>query len=168
MTFSATGSNTVVSARIINKNININERPVCHDLVFFYGLFPGTSYIIIMDVIKPKTEKVDKTWGYELIRVNNKEEDYCSKILYINSGKSTSMHYHLKKHETFYVRTGTLTIITLNPDNAEQQTTKLKEGECMEIPRGMAHQLCALESADVEFDETSTYSADSDSYRVWR
>lgn len=121
-----------------------------------------------MDVIKPKIEKVDKTWGYELIRVNNKEEDYCSKILYINAGKSTSMHYHLNKHETFYVRTGTLTIITLDPMNAEPQTTKLQEGECMEIPRGMAHQLCALESADVEFDETSTYSADSDSYRVWR
>ena len=30
-----------------------------------------------------KAEQIDKEWGYELIRVNNKEEDYCSKILFI-------------------------------------------------------------------------------------
>ena len=51
-------------------------------------------------------EKIDKSWGYELIRVNNKEEDYCSKILYINAGAGTSMHYHLKKKETWYIQQG--------------------------------------------------------------
>ena len=113
-------------------------------------------------------EKIDKSWGYELIRVNNKEEDYCSKILYINAGAGTSMHYHIKKHECFYVRKGTLYITTIDPKTVEHTVTVLEEGDCMEIPRGMAHRLSADEDSPVEFDETSTYSEDSDSYRVWR
>ena len=36
--------------------------------------------------------KIDKSWGYELIRVNNKEQNYCSKVLHIEAGKKTSMH----------------------------------------------------------------------------
>ena len=112
-------------------------------------------------------QKIDKRWGYELIRVNNKEEDYCSKILYVKKGMSTSMHYHLKKHETFYVRTGELVIKTIDPVTATVNVTALEEGDCMEIPRGMAHQLCASEDSDVEFDETSTYSDPADSLRVW-
>ena len=115
-----------------------------------------------------KAEQVDKSWGYEIIRVNNKEEDYCSKILFIEQGKSTSMHYHLKKHETFYVREGILCITTIDPQTTETNTTALLPGECMEIPRGVAHRLSAPDDEDVEFDETSTYSEDSDSYRVWR
>jgi len=121
-----------------------------------------------MVVIKPIAEKVSKDWGYELIRVNNKEEDYCSKILYIEKGKNTSMHYHLQKHETFYVRRGMLVINTIDPETTATTSTALSEGECMEIPRGIAHQLCATDEEDVEFDETSTYSDPSDSLRVWR
>ena len=120
-----------------------------------------------MEIIKPKIERVDKDWGFELIRVNNKEEDYCSKILYIEADKGTSMHYHLIKHETFYVREGTLIIDTIDPQTIELTSTVLTVGECMEIPRGIAHQLKSIGSP-VEFDETSTYSDDLDSYRVWR
>ena len=115
-----------------------------------------------------KAKKVDKSWGYEIHRVNNKEENYCSKILFIEKGKGTSMHYHLKKHETFYVREGMLLVTTIDTQTIESTVTALLPGECMEIPRGIAHRLSADEDSPVEFDETSTYSEDSDSYRVWR
>ena len=113
-------------------------------------------------------QKIQKSWGYELIRVNNKEEDYCSKILYILPGSATSMHYHLKKHESFYVRKGTLYITTIDPETIKHTVTVLEEGDCMEIPRGLAHQLSADADGSVEFDETSTYSDSKDSYRIWR
>ena len=115
-----------------------------------------------------KAKKVDKSWGYEIHRVNNKEENYCSKILFIEKGKGTSMHYHLKKHETFYVREGMLFVTTIDPQTIESTVTALLPGECMEIPRGMAHQLSAPEDEEVEFDETSTFDEVEDSYRVWR
>ena len=48
-------------------------------------------------------KKVDKDWGSELWLANNKEFDYCGKILTIKPGKGTSMHFHSNKHETFYI-----------------------------------------------------------------
>ena len=77
------------------------------------------------------------------------------------------MHYHLKKHETFYVREGTLFITTIDPQTTETNTTALLPGECMEISRGTAHRLSAPDDEDVEFDETSTYSDPLDSLRIW-
>ena len=117
--------------------------------------------------MKLYTEKIEKDWGYELIRVNNKEEDYCSKILHIKENKGTSMHYHLNKHETFYVRKGTFRIDIMDPYTVKRVTHILSEGDVFEITRGQAHQLIAHQG-DVDVDETSTYSATEDSYRVWR
>ena len=112
-------------------------------------------------------QKIEKDWGYEIIRVNNKLEDYCSKILYIEKDKSTSMHYHVNKHESFYVRKGTLCVNLIDTSTTDTNIVILEEGDCMEIPRCQPHQLSSVEGA-VEFDETSTYSSDSDSLRIWR
>ena len=47
--------------------------------------------------MKSSIKKVKKDWGYELWLVNNKEENYCGKILYINEGCAGSMHFHANK-----------------------------------------------------------------------
>ena len=51
---------------------------------------------------KRKAKVVEKDWGREIWMANNQEEDYCGKILQINQGYNTSLHFHLEKHETFY------------------------------------------------------------------
>jgi mannose-6-phosphate isomerase-like protein (cupin superfamily) len=61
-----------------------------------------------------EARRIDKSWGYEICRVNNQEQDYCSKIIFIKARCSTSMHYHIQKHETFYVRVGNLRVDTLD------------------------------------------------------
>ena len=96
--------------------------------------------------MKSSIKKVKKDWGYELWLVNNKEENYCGKILYINEGCAGSMHFHANKHETFYI---------------------LEEGDTFVLARLKPHQLIAHEG-DVKFLEVSTFHEDSDSYRVWR
>ena len=112
-------------------------------------------------------KKVDKSWGYEICRVNNKEEDYCSKIISINEGCSTSMHYHIHKHETFYVRVGSLRVATLDTSTAQTESHLLNVGDVLEIDRYLPHQLIA-HNGPVEIDETSTYSCTTDSHRVYR
>ncbi len=52
------------------------------------------------------TKFVNKSWGNELWVVNDKENDYCGKILEIDPGKGTSLHFHSNKHETFFVLDG--------------------------------------------------------------
>ena len=112
-------------------------------------------------------KKVDKSWGYELWLANNEKENYCGKILYIDPGYSGSMHFHSKKHETFYILEGTLKVDVLNPENAEKTTYLLEEGETFVLDRLTPHQLFATDKP-VKFIEISTFHDDADSYRVWR
>ena len=112
-------------------------------------------------------KKVDKSWGYELWLANNEKENYCGKILYINPGYAGSMHFHSKKHETFYILEGTLKVDVLNPENAEKTTHLLEEGETFVLDRLTPHQLFATDK-HVKFIEISTFHDDADSYRVWR
>ena len=123
-----------------------------------------------------KPKKVKKTWGHELWLANNKEEDYCGKILHIKKGCSTSMHFHSKKHETFYVLSGSLrveminTLIGKNTDYLRGFGLKcdlIKQGGTFEINRNEPHKLIAEKGA-VEFIEISTFHEDGDSYRISR
>lgn len=119
-----------------------------------------------METFKLKT--VEKNWGYEIWMSNNLKENYCSKILFIEDGKSTSMHYHLSKHETFYVMKGTLVVDYLLDKEQDDivSTAICQEGESMEVERGRVHQLIAR-GGDVTLIESSTFHRDSDSYRMW-
>lgn len=63
---------------------------------------PGRSE---SNVITPSVHSKD--WGEELWMVNNPgETGYCFKILKIRSRWSSSIHFHLKKDECFYVKSG--------------------------------------------------------------
>lgn len=106
--------------------------------------------------------KVPKGWGHELIIVNN--EKYCGKILCFKKGCKFSMHYHLIKHETWYVKEGKFLFYWIDTETATRNTMELVVGDVVEIPVGMPHQLCAL--TDGEIFEISTEHFDSDSYRI--
>ena len=69
-------------------------------------------------------KKVEKDWGYELWLANNQDNNYCGKILFIEKGNSTSMHYHEDKHETFYVIDGTLRVDMLKDKSKPKQIGK--------------------------------------------
>ena len=112
-------------------------------------------------------KKTDKSWGYEICRVNNKEEDYCSKIICITEDCSTSMHYHIHKHETFYVRSGILRVDTIDTETAKTESHILEIGDVLEIERYLPHQLIA-HNGPVIIDETSSYSCPTDSHRIYR
>ena len=118
-----------------------------------------------MKITALKPVIVDKPWGSETWICNNEAEDYCSKLLYIKKGHSTHMHFHIAKHETFYVISGQLFLSHLDTSNAETIDRVIFKGETVEIPRGLPHKLEA-QGSDVELIETSTYHRDSDSYRI--
>jgi|TARA_Y100000296_G_scaffold86369_1_gene125896 mannose-6-phosphate isomerase-like protein (cupin superfamily) len=119
-----------------------------------------------MDALsKPKI--VNKEWGHEIWLVNNRHENYCGKILFIKEGHSTSMHFHAKKHESFYILEGELNIELIDTETTKKHEISLSIGEVFSLDRLMPHRLKAVVS-DVKFIEISTYHEDSDSYRVYR
>ncbi len=112
--------------------------------------------------IKKRPEVVYKGWGNETIVVNNQE--YCGKILRFNKGKKFSCHFHILKHETFYVLMGKLNLRYYDLKNADNLNIELIPGDIVTIPRCEPHQIESLEeSVIIEF---STHHEDSDSYRI--
>ena len=106
---------------------------------------------------------VKKSWGSEEWIVNN--DEYCGKLLFINNGKRCSYHYHVLKKETFYCQRGKVQIkYSLHDDVEKAECVYLHVGESFEVPRGLRHQMIALENSTlVEF---STQHFDEDSYRI--
>jgi quercetin dioxygenase-like cupin family protein len=108
---------------------------------------------------------VEKGWGKEIIFVNNK--DYCGKLLIFDkAGSKGSMHFHMIKHETWYVQKGSFIVRFIDTQNANTLAMTLNEGAVWSNKQGQPHQLEALEDNSIIF-EVSTAHYDTDSYRVF-
>lgn len=117
-----------------------------------------------MKIQEPKV--VPKTWGYE--RWIHNDEEYCGKLLvFPNEGNHFSMHYHLKKKETWYVQSGSFELRYIDTENGECNSLILISGVTITVERGQPHQLIALEDNSIMF-EVSTEHFDDDSYRITR
>src|SRR5712692_3266783 len=89
-----------------------------------------------------------KGWGREVWIANNPL--YCGKILEISKGKRCSLHYHKLKTESFFLRKGRLMIrVKESPDADVIEEFELHEGQCMDVPPGLVHQMEALEDAEL-------------------
>ena len=109
-----------------------------------------------------KAKRIDKGWGYELHIHNN--DGYCSKILHFDEGAMFSMHFHMMKHETWYVASGSLRLNIIDTEDATIKNYRLEVGDVFVVPRGMPHQLMAIEESEIF--EASTTDYINDSYRV--
>ena len=117
--------------------------------------------------MKPhKPKHVEKRWGSETWFANNEEHNYCGKILHIIKDKSTSMHFHVNKHEVFQILEGTLQVDWIDTESGLEKTCFVSTGECMKMSQGIPHRLIAKQE-DVKLIEASTFHRDSDSYRVY-
>ena len=118
-------------------------------------------------IVKSKklpVEIVPKGWGKEIIFVNN--DEYCGKLLCFEKDKKFSMHYHIKKKETWYISKGSFILIWVETDNGTTHTEYLKVGDVITNERGEPHQLISLEES--ELFEVSTKHYDDDSFRMWK
>lgn len=105
-----------------------------------------------------------KAWGSEICLVNN--DKYCGKILNFNKGSKFSMHYHMKKHETWYVLEGKFIFKWIDTTCADIQEKTIISTDVLVIPPGLPHQLIALENSKII--EISTMHEDNDSYRIMK
>ena len=105
---------------------------------------------------------IPKAWGEEVIIHNG--SDYCGKILRFNAGAKFSMHFHLKKSETWLVHSGEFTLHWIDTKTANLRIVKLRVGDIIEVERGDPHQLFATTAGEIF--EVSTQHFDDDSYRI--
>ena len=109
-----------------------------------------------------KFDIIQKGWGYEKIIVN--EKDYCGKILYFLKDEKTSMHYHINKHETFYVLNGEFEIKIIYTVDASHTKYHLTAGMKLPIPPNTPHQIIAKSCGEIV--EFSSHDYVMDSHRI--
>ena len=113
-------------------------------------------------------EKSDKLWGSEhLIKNDNK---YCVKIMTLEPGTQVSLHYHMKKEETFILISGRLTIETTDGSKGTRAYTTLSEiGEALTLKPGTPHTFYTPNDqlGPTVFIEASTQDFTDDSYRIY-
>lgn len=107
---------------------------------------------------------IEKGWGREIIFANN--EDYCGKALeFDRKGARTSLHFHLRKHETFFVTEGDFRISTRDRETGAKHTVALRKGDRIETPPGKLHRIIC-DSENGTLIEVSTHDDPADNYRV--
>ena len=116
--------------------------------------------------IKIETGIVYKTWGHELILVNNEDSNYCSKHLCIDSGSRLSLQFHAVKSETLILLSGECDLVYVDTIDGVEHTLEMKRMAPTEIPRLLPHSLRAI--TDCVILEVSNFHRDSDTYRIYK
>ena len=104
----------------------------------------------------------EKTWGRELWIANAPE--YCGKIWEFNKGCKCSLHFHVLKQEHFVIE-GKFIFTYIDTTSGQEYQKELNTGDVVYIPKGMPHQMMALED-NCRIIEFSTQHFESDSYRI--
>ena len=96
----------------------------------------------MVDIISKRAnnaKRIEKPWGSEVIFADN--ELYTGKLLLINGGCRTSLHYHKEKDETFYINSGKVVI--------EIGDAKITPScnEAIRIRPNVIHRITAIESS---------------------
>jgi len=109
-------------------------------------------------VNKETMKEVKKVWGKEVWLVNN--EKYCGKLLYLDKGAVSSMHYHKVKQETFFALSGQTGLMIAGKDYMLNPASRPKT-----IYPKQEHQFIGL-SEGIVILEISTHHEDSDVARL--
>ena len=102
-------------------------------------------------------QKTQKVWGLEETIVNNNY--YCAKLLHLNKGYRSSLHYHHTKDETFFILEGTIKLEI----NGNEHTMP-KESQVRIYPH-QTHWFTAL-TENATILEISTHEASGDVTKI--
>jgi mannose-6-phosphate isomerase len=98
-----------------------------------------------------ETRRVEKPWGHELIWALT--DQYCGKILVIETGRRLSLQYHEQKDESIFVTSGRLRLF-LDDDDGVLTVREMGPGDSAHVAVGRRHRYEAIER--VELIEVST------------
>ena len=106
-------------------------------------------------------KEIKKYWGDMKTLFEN--DQFTVKRIFMRKDAQSSMEYHVKKKESYYIESGKLKIGT-RIGRAKNTSLVLNKDEVFHIPPGFMHMRIALE--DTVIIEFSTLDDDSDSHIV--
>ena len=102
-----------------------------------------------------------KAWGMERLIYNG---EYCMKLLVYTRECASSLHYHEKKHETFYVAHGQFELETQSEDAQVKTYRTLSTGDSVVLPPRTIHRLRCLALGTIV--EASSHDDPNDCIRL--
>lgn len=107
---------------------------------------------------------IEKSWGREELIVNG---SYCMKLLVYTRRIASSLHYHTRKHETFYVASGVFELERWHDPTGEVKThMRLVPGDRVILAPNTPHRIrCEVEGTIVE---ASSHDDPEDCVRIER
>jgi hypothetical protein len=109
-------------------------------------------------------KRTAKIWGQEILLHNG---SYCAKLLQYDGVRTSSRHYHEKKHETFVVVHGTFDIEWHMLDAPEVKGAKrFGPGACLVLEPRTVHRVTCLTPAGGMIVEASSNDDQSDCVRL--
>ena len=109
--------------------------------------------------------RVPKMWGQEIILHSG--SDYCAKLLNYDGVRTSSEHYHEKKHETFIVVRGLFDIEWYSLDDKEVKGAKrFGPGAVLVIEPRTVHRVTCLSEGGGCIAEASSNDDQSDCVRL--
>ena len=111
----------------------------------------------IPSVLKPISH-LEKYWGH--ITSVYADENFTLKIIFMRAGTQSSLEYHVKKDEFYYVLSGKLKV-GLRTGRAKNTSIIIHAGEVFHIIPGLMHMRIAIEDSTII--EWSNKDDDSDS-----
>lgn len=106
----------------------------------------------------PPVKFVEKYWGH--MTTIFEDDVHSIKRIFMNAGTQSSMEFHLKKKEMYYIESGELKV-GVRIGRAKNKSLILKTGDIFHIEPGLMHMRIAL--TDVVIIEVSTKDDDGDS-----
>jgi N-acetylneuraminate synthase len=67
---------------------------------------------------------------------NELQAGYCGKLLFVFDGQTCPMHWHKKKHETFFIVCGKVRM------SFDGSLRIMRPGDCLPVPPGVPHSFC--------------------------
>ena len=114
----------------------------------------------IPEISKP-IKTVSKYWG--TMSTLFEGCDYTVKRIFMRSGEQSSLEYHCKKKESYYIESGRLRV-GIRIGRAKNHSVILHQGDVFHIPVGLMHMRIAEQ--DCIIIEVSTKDDDGDSHIV--
>jgi len=106
-------------------------------------------------------KSIDKYWGS--IKTLFENDKYTVKRIFMRKDTQSSLEYHVKKEESYYIESGKLKVGT-RIGRAKNTSLILNKGDVFHIPPGFMHMRIALE--DTVIIEFSTLDDNADSHIV--
>ena len=100
----------------------------------------------------------EKYWGS--IQTIYADDEFTLKEIFMKAGTQSSMEYHLRKDEKYYIQSGKLRL-GLRIGRAQNKSIILSKGDVYHVPPGLMHMRMAIE--DTTIIEWSNRDDDRDS-----